>query len=125
MLTDDNNFNKNEMNAILNESVNFFTENNDFSQELFEEQVLKGDDTLKDLFHEHEETFLKNYGIQKVDNFQISSTAVSENKKYLKSKIKLDNNFVIEVHSGHDLVEEGYDEAKKMKFKKIYYTNED
>jgi len=42
----------------------------------------------------------------------------------MKSVVKLDKNFHIYVHGRHDYIERGYDEAKGMKYYKLYFTNE-
>ena len=38
--------------------------------------------------------------------------------------IKLDNNFDIKIHGGEQLIEQGYDKEKGMKFYKLYFHEE-
>jgi hypothetical protein len=125
VLTEENKFDKKDFMMFLNDSVNFFGDNVEFNQQVFEQEVFKGDDALIEKFREYQETYRKTYGTKQVDEFQISKTAVKQNTKYMKSLITLDGNIEINIYSGHDLIEQGYDEDKKMKFYKIFYINED
>ncbi|MCE3259354.1 MAG: nucleoid-associated protein [Bacteroidetes bacterium] len=43
----------------------------------------------------------------------------------MRTVVKLDKNFHIYIHGRHDYVENGYDEAKGLKYYKLFYTNEE
>lgn len=124
MLTEENNVNKNDKMMILNNAVGFFDKNLEFNKEEFLKEVLIQPELIE-AFNEHEKKYIETYNIPKVDNFSISKTAVKKHNKFLKSKIKLDENIIIELRGNHHLVENGFDEEKKMKFYKVYYINED
>jgi hypothetical protein len=59
-----------------------------------------------------------------VDEFDISTQAVKKQAKVFKSILKLDKNFHIYVHGNRELIEQGYDEEKHMKYYKVYYREE-
>jgi hypothetical protein len=124
MLTEENNVTKHEKNMVLNNSVKYFDSNSDYEKENFEKDVLIQEDIIKE-FREHQDKYFTTFNIQPCEKFQISQTAVKKNSKYLKSIIKLDNNFNIQINGNHDLLESGYDEDKKMKFYKVFYINEE
>lgn len=124
VLTEENNVDKKDKMMILNNSVKYFDDNVDFKQDEFNEVVLKNQPELVTSFVEHQNNYNKTYDIKKMDNFTISKTAVKKNAKFLKSGIKLDDNFDITIKGRHDLIESGYDDEKGMGFYKIYFIHE-
>lgn len=124
VLTEENNVDKKDKMMILNNSVKYFDDNVDFKQEEFNEIVLKNQPELITAFNEHQDNYNKTYDLKKMDNFTISKTAVKKNAKFLKSSIKLDDNFDITIKGRHDLIESGYDDEKGMGFYKIYFIHE-
>jgi len=124
VLTEENNVKKNDRMMILNNSVNFFDNNEEFSEKAFEKEILI-EPELIDSFREHKEEYNKRFNIKEADNFVISKTAFKKYNRFTKSTIKLDNNFNIQIHSRHDYVEQGFDEEKGLKFYKLFYVNED
>jgi hypothetical protein len=123
-LTEENNVNKNDKMMILNNAVGFFDKNVEFNKEEFVKEVLDQPDLIK-AFNEHQDRYCETFNIPKVDNFSISKTAVKKHNKFLKSRIKLDEHISIELRGNHHLVENGFDEEKKMKYYKVYYVNEE
>lgn len=124
VLTEENKFTQKDRMAMMNQAIEFMSIKEKYYQKEFNEEVLQGDDNFIELFKEHQVNYDNTSGAKMIDGFDISQNAVKKNNKYAKSHIKLDNNFNIEVNGGHDFVENGYDEEKKMKFYKIYYVNE-
>ena len=63
------------------------------------------------------------------DQFKISKKIAKREEKKLKSRIKLDTGAVIRLSSAliensEGIVEQGFDETKKMKFVKLFYNEE-
>jgi len=123
VLNEENNVSNKDKMMILNNSINHIKVSETFNQKAFEEEVLN-DDNFIELFREHQKKFEETYGTPNLDNFEVSQTAVKENIKFSKSRIKLDSNFEVNIDGGHQMIENGYDEEKKMKFYKLYYVNE-
>lgn len=124
VLTDENNFTQKDRMAKMADTIEFLGTKEVFKQDEFYTEVLHGDDNLIQLFKEHQVKYDETIGMKTVDGFEISQNAVKKNNKFSKSHLKLDHNFNIEITGGHDFVENGYDEDKKMKYYKIYYVNE-
>lgn len=62
------------------------------------------------------------------ESFEISKQAVTVAKKRIRNFIKLDSDIEIKIPSKistvEEIIEQGYDTEKKMRYYKIYYTNE-
>lgn len=62
------------------------------------------------------------------ESFEISKQAVTVAKKKIRNFIKLDSDIEIKIPSKisavEEIIEQGYDTEKKMRYYKIYYTNE-
>lgn len=124
VLTQENNVNIHDQRRVLNNSVKHFGEKTEYVQDEFEKEVLSGNKEIVDAFREHKQQFSKNHDCEIPAKFEINPAAVKAKKKFTTTKIALDNNFSIEIASRHDLIEQGYDDAKEMKFYKVYYVND-
>ncbi len=108
---------------ILNKSVAFFKENNEFSFDDFAEQVIKQPEVIES-FKEFKEEYQDERDVKIDEQFEISAPAVKKQAKIFKSVIKLDKNFHIYVHGNRQLIEKGYDEDKDMNFYRIFFKEE-
>lgn len=115
---------KAEQVEILNKSVNYFKENEEFSMKGFEENVF-GDERIIESFNRHKEAYAQEKEIGLEENFAISGSAVKKQERRMKSVIKLDKNFHIYVHGGEQLIEQEYDEERGMKYYKLYFREEE
>ncbi len=106
---------------MLNKSVKFFKENENFNMTEFANEVIGQPDIIHS-FNQFKSSFQQDYDVEIVDNFTISESAVKKQARSLKSVIKLDKNFHIYIHGGRELMEQGED--KKGKFYKVYYKEE-
>ncbi len=106
---------------LLNKSVRFFKENENFNMDEFANEVICQPDIIKN-FNQFKSLFQKDYDVEIADNFTISESAVKKQIRSLKNVIKLDKNFHIYIHGDRELIEQGED--KKGKFYKVYYQNE-
>lgn len=112
---------KAEQATILNDSVNFFKEKENFSIEEFSQEVIQQPEIIEH-FQEYKNKFAEDNRIEFPDRFDISEGAVKKQTRSFRSVIKLDKNFHIYVHGNESLIEQGEDE--KGKFYKVYYKEE-
>lgn len=106
---------------LLNKSVKFLKENDNFNMTSFTNEVI-GQPEIIESFNQYKSSFQQDYDVEIVDNFTISESAVKKQARSLKSVIKLDKNFHIYVHGDRELIEQGED--NKGKFYKVYYREE-
>ena len=123
ILTEVNNVEKEQQMMMLNKSVSFFQDKENFDLKEFEKEVLSDSEVI-DAFKEYRDDYNKRLDIVPSDKFEVSETAVKKNKKYMKSVIKLDKNFHLFVHSKHEYLEKGFDEERGLKFYKVFFVNE-
>ena len=106
---------------ILNKSLQFFKEKDNFNLSEFANEVI-GQPDIIEKFNQYKSIYAQEYDVDFVDNFTISDSAVKKQARVLKNVIKLDKNFDIHIHNNRQLIEQGADE--KGKFYKIYYKEE-
>jgi len=123
ILTEENNVKKEQQMVMQNRSIDFLKEKEKFNLAEFEKEVL-GQEELITAFDDYFKAYNEKLDFNTPEEFDISQNAVKKNSKIMKSTIKLDKNFVINVNASNDLIEKGYDEERSMKFIKIYYINE-
>ncbi|MDR2410322.1 MAG: nucleoid-associated protein [Bacteroidales bacterium] len=107
---------------LLNKSVSFFKNNDNFSLENFAHEVIQQPEVI-DAFTNFKSNYQKEYDIDIADNFMISDSALKKQARVFKSVIKLDKNFHIYVHGNRELIEQGVDERGR-KYYKIFYKEE-
>ena len=106
---------------LLNKSMQFFKEKDNFNLAEFANEVIEQPDIIEK-FNQFKSIYARDYDVDFADNFTISESALKKQVRVLKSVIKLDKNFDIYVHGNRNLIEQGRDE--KGKFYKIYYQQE-
>ena len=106
---------------MLNRSVQYFKENDEFSIQDFAETVLEHPEVIES-FQSYKERYQTERDIEIDDSFAISNDAVKKQARSFKSVIKLDKNFHIYVHGNRSLIEQGEDE--KGRYYKVYYNEE-
>lgn len=107
---------------LMQRSVDYFKEKEEFVFEDFTEEVLAQPEIIES-FHQFKEEVIKEKEIEVADQFTINEKAVKKEQKNFKSVIKLDKNFHIYVHGNRNLLESGIDEDGR-KFYKIFYQEE-
>ena len=119
-------FGLNRMEAIglLNKAGDYFKDNDMFEVDDFNNKLF-GTEEKKSAFLQYLDSYEAAYNVPLENRFDISQVAVKKEFKLFKAKIKLDENFTIEVKSRADLVEVGYDESTGKKFYKIYFEHQD
>lgn len=113
---------KSEKIGLLNRSVDYFKNNQQFDLQQFEQEVFAQDDLIQK-YQDFSQNYAQENQLEPVRNFDISPKAVKKQEKYFKSVVKLDKNFHIYIHGGKDMIEKGRDEDGR-KFYKIYYQEE-
>ena len=106
---------------LLNRSVKFFKENDNFNLEEFTNSVIEQPQVIEK-FNQYKSEYAKEYDLDFADNFTISESAVKKQARIFKSVIKLDKNFHIYIHGDRNLIEQGED--NKGKYYKVYYQEE-
>ncbi len=108
---------------MLNRSMEFFSKNDNFNEQRFENEVIM-DPEVVDAFRDYKTFFEEEKSIPLQAEFDISKSAVKQEKKYFKSVLKLDKNFHVYIHGKRQYIEQGYDQAKGLKYYKLYYEVE-
>jgi 37-kD nucleoid-associated bacterial protein len=108
---------------LLNRSVNFFKEKEQFDQREFEVEVL-GDANVIESFRKYGKAYENLQDVDLMDNFEISVHAVKRQARIFKSVIKLDKNFHIYIHGNRELIEKGFDEVTGRNYYKLYFDQE-
>lgn len=120
-LPDKYNVSKADQSELLNRTVQYFKEKEEFDAEEFANEVIEYPDII-DSFNQYSMCCFQEEGITDSDYFYISDKAVKKQARGFKSVIKLDKNFHIYVHGNRSLIEQGEDE--KGRFYKVYYNEE-
>ena len=106
---------------LLNRSVKFFKEKENFDFQEFTNEVIEQPDVIE-TFNRYKTDYAKEYDLEFTDTFPISESAVKKQSRIFKSVIKLDKNFHIYIHGDRNMIERGED--NKGKFYKVYYKEE-
>ncbi len=109
---------------MLNKSVKFFKEKENFDLNEFAEEVIAEPEVIK-TFKSYKREFDRDNEEKLPERFDISENAVKKQARVLKSVIKLDKNFHIYVHGKRELITRGYDEKTGMHFYQLYFKEED
>lgn len=108
---------------LLNKSVKFFKEKDNFDMEEFSNEVMQRPDVIK-TFHDFKNQFENERDIHINEDFSISDQAVKKQSRVLKSIIKLDKNFHVYIHGNRQYIRNGYDEEAGLHFYQLFYKEE-
>ncbi len=108
--------------VLLKESIDFFKENQSFTQEEYKNQVLQNTDVMES-FDSFSAGYQRELEVKFEDTITVSPKAVKKSQKYFKSVLKLDKNFHIYIHGDHSMIERGTDHDGR-KYYKVYYEEE-
>lgn len=107
---------------LLNRSIDYFKQHENFSKRSFEKEVLQDKEIIHS-FRKFDKEFSEENDTAIVDEFDISMQAVKKQSRIFKSVLKLDKNFHIYIHGDKNLIEKGI-EKDGRKYYKIYYSEE-
>jgi hypothetical protein len=108
---------------MLNRSMKFFKEQEAFTFEDFEKEVIVQPEVIQS-FNNFKEEYQKENIVEIPDEFNISEDAVKKTARTMKSVIKLDKNFHIYIHGSQDYINKGYDEKTGMHFYQLFFRDE-
>jgi len=108
---------------MLNQTMDYFKNNESYNKEEFETQVFKNEE-VRSSYQQYNQAVAKEKDIELEDNFDISAPAVQKQSRAFKSVLKLDKNFHVYIHGDKSKIERGIEEDGR-KFYKIYYEKED
>lgn len=106
---------------LLNKSLTFFKEKEEFKMEEFAGEVLADDEVIQS-FNAFKTQYEDERDYVLSDDFAINDAAVKKNARLLKSIIKLDKNFHIYVHGDRKKIQQGQDENGKYYI--LYFEEE-
>lgn len=107
---------------LLNRSMRYFKERDEFDLDEFNNEVIGHEHGAK-LFMQYKADYEQRYETEIGDQFGISGAAVKKQARIYKSVLKLDRNFHIYIHGNSELIEKGIDDDGR-KYYKIYYQEE-
>lgn len=110
--------------AMLNKSANYFKENETFSKQDFEENVLQQPEVIE-AFNEYQQQYAEEKKVEFKEDFGVSNNAAKKQQSKMKGVLKLDKNFHIYIHGDEGKIVKGVDPETGMKFYQIYYENEE
>lgn len=116
--------------AFMNDAVSYFDRHSEFDLEDFTQDVITEPELIEQ-FKGYKQNYDLNQGIKTVEQFSISTPAVKNIKRKLKSLIKLDTEFEIKVKNpgaeteNMQYIERGFDEEKGMNFYKVFFNAEE
>jgi hypothetical protein len=123
VITEEFQVTKADQSEILNSSLHFLKENEEFNVEEFEQEVIRQPDMI-DSWRSFKDRYENEKGMEPLESFPISNPAVKKQAKLLKSVIKLDKNFQIYITGDSSMMERGVDENNGRKYYKMYYFEE-
>lgn len=123
-LDEDYDITKAEKIDLLNKSLNYFKEKEQFDLEEFGQEVI-GSAAGFESFKSYKQNFEEEFEVEIAEKFDISAPAVKKQSRNYKSVLKLDRNFHIYIHGNKDLIEKGYDDDKHMNYYKVYFKEEE
>jgi len=121
---EENNVSKPQQIEMLNKTVNFFKENDQFKLDEFEQDVMMGESNSIQAFNEYKKFYEEQNDVKLNDEFDISEDAVKNGKRKFKSVLKLDRNFHVYIHGDRENIERGFDSERKLNYYKLYFEEE-
>ena len=107
---------------LLNRSIRYFKENEEFNLDEFSNTVIDNPKGAA-LFKTYKQEYELEMDAPIEDSFSISGNAVKKQARVFKSVLKLDKNFHIYIHGNRELIEQGT-EPDGRKYYKIYFREE-
>lgn len=108
---------------LLNKSVQFFKEKDEFDMEDFANEVISQPEVI-DSFNTFCKDYQQEHDLRLEDSFNISDAAVRQKSRSFRSVIKLDKNFHIYVHGNQQYLQRGYDEESGMYYYQLFFKEE-
>lgn len=113
---------KKEQLDYLNKSIDYFKNQEHYSEQDFADQVFENLDIAQS-FGNYRQSYQDTHNVDLPDDFEVNEHAVKKQAKHFKSVLKLDRNFHVYIHGDRTMIERGVDENGR-KYYKLYYQNE-
>ena len=118
-----------EKNRFLSQTIDFFKAHEVINSEEFSTQLFEEKSAQKELFDSYRKDYETLHDVVIRNQFPVSEIVLKKKKKQLKTEITLDTNIQIKLdidapEASTEYIEKGYDEARKMKYYKVYYNEE-
>lgn len=107
---------------LLNKSIGYFKNHDEFQQSEFETEVFGDAEAIKS-FRYFDTQYQDEMDLELSENFKIATNSVKKQARIFKSVLKLDKNFHVYIHGNRELIEQGED-SDGRKYYKIYYDQE-
>ena len=107
---------------LLNKSIGYFKNHEQFDKSEFEMEVFGDAEAIKS-FRYFDDQYQQEMDLDLSENFKISSNSVKKQARIFRSVLKLDKNFHVYIHGNRELIERGED-SDGRKYYKIYFENE-
>ncbi len=119
---------KKSQTEFIGNCLQIFAANETITEDLLEKELLENYDVVEE-FRRYKKEYTETSQIQFSEIFDVSTPALSREKRKIKTEIKLDTHIHIKLdinkpESSEDFLEQGYDEEKKMFYYKVYYNSE-
>ncbi|MCY1513532.1 hypothetical protein D9M68_480400 [compost metagenome] len=108
---------------LLNRSMKYFKEKEQFDLDEFSNEVIANEEGIA-LFKKYKQDYEEELDMPIANQFDISDAAVKKQAKLYKRILKLDKNFHIYIHGNKELIEKGFDDNRAMNFYKVYFRDE-
>lgn len=122
-LAEDLEISKPQQADLLQKSMSYFKENDNFDLDNFAEKVIEKPQIIEK-FKNYKDEYSEDKNITIKDSFEISDNAVKKQEKNMKSIIKLDKNFHIYIHGDTKLIDKGRDPVTGLNYYRFMYQNE-
>lgn len=109
---------------LLNKTLEYFKENDDFDWDDFSKEVFEAKELVQE-FNSYKDNFEENNEVELADSFAINMPAVKKQARYLKSVIKLDDNFDIIIHKDKENLVRGKDNVTGLNYYQLFFKNEE
>ena len=109
--------------GLVNETVSYFKENEHFDKDDFQRQVIREPEIIE-AFEDYSKSYELEHHLNNVPDFDISSQAVKNSKRFIRSVIKLDKNFHIYVHGNRERIKRGRDELTGLNYYQVFFDEE-
>jgi len=109
--------------VFLNKGINLLKSNKNIDLKRFSEEIFTDANVIQS-FEDYKNNFTKERDINLSESITISEEAIKKKANGKMSSIKLDKNFVINIHGGEEYIEQGYDENKKMYYYQLFFKKE-
>ena len=120
VFNEDNDVPKPDQIDFMNRSMDFFSKNNEFSENQFEKDVIRQPE-IAEAFQDYKNVYETENNRAINDSFDISKDAVKGEKKNFKSILKLDKNFHVYVHGKRQYLEKGFDSERGLNYYKLFF----